>query len=308
MARPFWSGHIQISLVSFGVKLFPAVEAKSEIRFHQIDRKTGERVRHQKVSADEEPVDNEDIVKGYEYSKGEYIQIEPSEIAELRIASRSAIDIQQFVDMKELDPALFEKPCFVLPENDAQVDAFAVVQKALQQTGKAGLGKIAVGGREHLIAIAAPSDAKLAGLMGYLLRYAEEIRNAAEYFSEVKTGKIDEDQLALAKELIKRKTKAFGPEKFTDDYEVALRELVDAKLKHIPLPAQQAAPRGKVIDLMDALRRSVKEPAEKKTPEKKKPVARAGAGANKEKPGPDKPGPRLIQSHARAADKRRKSA
>jgi len=102
MARPFWSGHIQISLVSFGVKLFPAVEAKSEIRFHQISRRTGERVRHQKVSAsDEEPVENDDIVKGYEYSKGEYIQIEPSEIAELRIASRSAIEIQQFVDMEE---------------------------------------------------------------------------------------------------------------------------------------------------------------------------------------------------------------
>ncbi|MGA2848562.1 MAG: Ku protein [Terracidiphilus sp.] len=299
MARPFWSGHIQISLVSFGVKLFPAVEAKSEIRFHQISRKTGERVRHQKVSAsDEEPVENDDIVKGYEYSKGEYIQIEPSEIAELRIASRSAIEIQQFVDMDELDPAFFEKPYFVLPENDAQADAFAVVQKALQETGKAGLGKIAVGGREHLIAISAPSDAKLAGLMGYFLRYEEEMRNAAEYFSEVKPGKVDEEQLALAKELIKRKTKAFDPGKFTDDYEAALHELVDAKLKHIPLPKQQAAPRGKVIDLMDALRRSVKEP-----PEKKKPVARAGVSAAKEKLGP-----RLIQAHAGAAGKRRKSA
>ena len=299
MTRPFWSGHIQISLVSFGVKLFPAVEAKSEIRFHQISRKTGERVRHQKVStSDQEPVENDDVVKGYEYSKGEYIQIEPAEIAELRIASRSAIEIQQFVDMEELDPALFEKPYFVLPENDAQANAFSVVQKALQQTRKAGLGKIAVGGREHLIAISAPSDAKLAGMMGYFLRYAEEIRDAGKYFCEVKTGKVDEDQLALAKELIKRKTKTFDPHKFTDDYEVALRELVDAKLKHIPLPRQQASPRGKVINLMDALRRSVKEP-----PEKKKPVARAGVSAAKEKPGP-----RLIQSSAKAADKRRKSA
>jgi DNA end-binding protein Ku len=280
------------------VKLFPAVEAKSEIRFHEISRKTGERIRHQKVSSDEEPVENEDIVKGYEYSKGEFIQIEPSEIAELRVASRSAIEIQQFVDLEELDAALFEKPYFVLPENDAQADAYAVVHKALQQTGKAGLGKIAVGGREHVIAIAAPADAKLAGLMGYFLRYAEELRDAGEYFSEVKTGKVDEEQLALAKELIQRKTRAFDPEKFTDDYEVALRELVEAKLKHIPLPKQEAAPRGKVIDLMDALRRSVKEP-----PEKKKPVARAGVSAAK-----DAPGPRLIHAKAKAADKRRKSA
>ena len=299
MARPFWSGHIQISLVPFGVKLFPAVEAKSEIRFHQISRKTGEHVRHQNVSAsDEEPVENDEIVKGYEYSKGQYIQIEPSEIAELRIASKSAIELQQFVDVDELDPAFFERPYFVLPENDAQADAFAVVQKALQQTGKAGLGKIAVGGREHVIAISAPSDSKLAGLMGYFLRYAEELRNAGDYFSEVKTRKVDEDQLELAKELIKRKTKPFDPQLFTDDYEAALHELVDAKLKHIPLPKQEAAPRGKVIDLMDALRRSVKEP-----PEKKKPVARAGVSAAKEKPGP-----RLIQSRTKAADKRRKSA
>jgi DNA end-binding protein Ku len=144
MAHPFWSGHIQISLVSFGVKLFPAVEAKSDIRFHQINRNTGERVRHQKVSASdssdsgEEPVANDDIVKGYEYSKGEYIQIEPSEIAELRIASQSAIELQQFVDMGELNPAFFEKPYFVIPENDQQADAFAVVQKALQQTAQSG--------------------------------------------------------------------------------------------------------------------------------------------------------------------------
>jgi DNA end-binding protein Ku len=200
--------------------------------------------------------------------------------------------------LEELDPGLFEMPYFVLPENEAQTDAFSVVQKALQQTGKAGLGKIAAGGREHLIAISAPHDARLAGLMGYFLRYAEEIRDAGQYFSEVKAGKVDEDQLALAKELIKRKTKPFDPGKFTDGYEVALRELVDAKLKHIPLPRQHASPRGKVIDLMDALRRSVKEP-----PDKKKPVARAGVSAAKEKLGP-----RLIQSHARAADKRQKSA
>ncbi len=297
MARPFWSGHIQISLVSFGVKLFPAVEAKSEIRFHQIDRNTGERVRHQKVSdsdAGEEPVENQDIVKGYEYSKGEYIQIEPSEITELRIASRSAIELQQFVDLEEIDPAFFEKPYFVLPENDQQADAFAVVQKALQQTGKAGLGKIAVSGREHLIAIAAPPDGKLTGLMGYLLRYAEEVRSAKEYFSEVKTGKVDEEQLALAKELIKRKTKSFDPKKFTDGYEAALREMIDAKLKHVPLTTKQEPPRGKVIDLMDALRRSVKEPAEKR---------KTAVTAAKEKPGP-----RLVQSRVKTAGRPRKSA
>src|SRR5277367_6249611 len=130
-ARPFWSGHIQISLVSFGVKLFPATEAKSEIRFHQLSRKTGERIRHQKVSGDEGPVEKSDIVKGYEYRKGEYISIEPEEIENLRIPSPHNLVVTQFVDAGELDPAFFEKPYFVVPEDDVQAEAFAVVRKAL---------------------------------------------------------------------------------------------------------------------------------------------------------------------------------
>src|SRR3954452_20327329 len=165
VARPYWSGQVRISLVSFGVKLFPATESKSEIHFHQIDRKTGERVRHKNVSeGDQEPVEKDDIVKGYEYSKGQYVQIEPEEIAHLRIPSKRTLDIQQFVNLDDLDPEYFEKPYFVLPENDAQAEAFAVVREALRESKKAGLGKIAMAGREHLMAIEAPSDPKLPGM------------------------------------------------------------------------------------------------------------------------------------------------
>jgi len=165
MARPFWSGQIQISLVSFGVKLFPATEAKSEIRFHQLSRKTGERIKHQKVSADRGPVEKDDIVKGYEYRKGEYVTIEPDEVEHLRIPSRHTMAVSQFGDFDEIPPAFFEKPYFVAPEDDVQTEAFAVVRKALQSTKKVALGKIAFGGREHLVAIAAPSDDKLPGMM-----------------------------------------------------------------------------------------------------------------------------------------------
>src|SRR5215475_3604280 len=139
MPRPFWSGQVQISLVSFGIKLFPATEAKSEIRFHQLNRKSGERIKHQKVSGDEEPVDKSDIVKGYEYRKGEYVMVEPDEIEHLRIPSRHTLELTQFVDVDELDPEFFEKPYFVVPENDVQAEAFGVVRKALQATKKAGL-------------------------------------------------------------------------------------------------------------------------------------------------------------------------
>src|SRR5580698_6758064 len=269
MARPYWSGQIQISLVSFGVKLFTATESKSEIRFHQLSRKTGERVKHQKVSGDEGPVDSSDIVKGYEYRKGEYVTIEPDEIEHLRIASKHTLEVTQFVDADELDPEFFEKPYFVVPEDNVQAEAFAVVRKALQTTKKIGLGKIAFGGREHLIAITAPHDDKRVGMMAYTMRYAEELRDPAKYFGEIKKVAVDEDQLSLAKELIKRKASKFAPEKFKDEYEAALRELVEAKVKHAPIPRDEPAPKSaKVINLMDALRKSVRGdegPAAKKT-------------------------------------------
>ena len=143
-------------------------------------------MRHQKVSEDEEPVEKEEIVKGYEYRKGEYVTIEPNEIEHLRVPSKHTLEITQFVELDELDPEFFEKPYFVVPENDTQAEAFAVVREALQKTKKAGLGKIAFGGREHLVAIARRADDKLAGMMAYTMRYEEELRDPAEYFGEIK--------------------------------------------------------------------------------------------------------------------------
>jgi len=268
MARPYWSGQVQISLVSFGVKLFVATESKSEIRFHQISRTTGERVRHQKVlsSAIEDnpgeaanPVEKDEIVKGYEYRKGEYVTIEPKELAELRVPSKHTIEVSQFVGLDELTPEYMEKPYFIVPEDDVQAEAFAVVRTALKKTKKAALGKIAFGGREHVFAVAAHDDDKLGGMMGYTMRYQEELRDPAEYFKDIKKVAVNADSLELAMELIKRKTAKFEPEKFKDQYEAAVRELVEAKIKHLPVPKEEeAAPtRGQVINLMDALRKSV---------------------------------------------------
>jgi DNA end-binding protein Ku len=299
MPRPYWSGQIQISLVSFGIKLFPATEAKSEIHFHQLSRKTGERIKHQKISEDEGPVENSDIVKGYEYRKGEYVTVEPDEIEHLRIPSRHTLEVTQFVDVDEVDPEFFEKPYFVVPENDVQAEAFAVVRKALQTTKKVGLGKIAFGGREHLVAIAAPSDDKLAGMMAYTMRYAEELRDPADYFGDIKKVAVDEDQLALAKELIKRKAAKFAPQKFKDEYEAALREMIEAKVKHAPIPRDEPAPKAaKVINLMDALRKSVR--GDKATvPNKKVSAKPAPTGSGK--------GITLVKPAAKAG-KARKSA
>src|ERR1700722_4064136 len=185
VARPYWSGRIQVSLVSFGVQLFVATESKNQISFHQISRSTGERIRHQKVlqsavdSGEETPgaaVAKDEIVKGYEYRKGEYVLIEPSEIANLRVPSKHTVEIQQFVSLDELAPEYLEKPYLVVPENDIQAEAFAVVRAALAKSKKAGLGKIAFGGREHILALTAtPGDEP--GMMAYTMRYQEELRN-----------------------------------------------------------------------------------------------------------------------------------
>jgi DNA end-binding protein Ku len=299
MPRPFWSGQVQISLVSFGIKLFPATEAKSEIRFHQLSRKSGERIKHQKVSEDEGPVEKSDIVKGYEYRKGEYVTVEPEEIEHLRIPSRHTLEVAQFVDEDELSPEFFEKPYFVVPEDEDHAEAFAVVRKALQTTKKIGLGKIAFGGREHLVALSAPADEKLAGMMAYTMRYAEELRDPAEYFGDIKKVAVDEEQLSLAKELIKRKAAKFSPEKFKDEYETALRKMVEAKVKHAPIPQEEPAPRSaKVINLMDALRKSVRKD---EAPASKKRASSHTAPAGSRK------GISLVKSAAKAG-KSRKSA
>ena len=269
MARPYWSGQIQISLVSFSVKLFPATEAKSDIRFHQIDRSTGERVRHQKVLAsaverdpDEaaDAVDRSRIVKGYEYAKGQYITLEPDELAHLRVPSKHTMEITEFVDESDLSPEFFEKPYFAVPEDDAQTEAFLTVRKALLETKKIAISRIAFGGREHVVAIAPAGTDQHGGMMVYTMRYAAELRDPAAYFRDVKKTTISADSLALAKELIKRKSAKFDAAKFVDSYEVAVKELVEAKLKHAPIPRDEAPAksRGKVINLMDALRKSVK--------------------------------------------------
>jgi DNA end-binding protein Ku len=300
MPRPFWSGQVQISLVSFGIKLFPATEAKSEIHFHQLSRKSGERIKHQKVSGDEEPVEKSDVVKGYEYRKGKYVTIEPEEIEHLRIPSRHTLEVSQFVDVDEVDPQFFEKPYFVVPENEVQAEAFAVVRKALLTTKKIGLGKIAFGGREHLVALSAPDDDKLAGMMAYTMRYGEELRDPADYFGDIKKVAVDEDQLSLAKELIKRKSGKFNPDKFKDEYEGALRELVEAKVKHAPIPRDEPAPKSaKVINLMDALRKSVRGDAAPVT--KKKALVRPVATGSKK-------GISLVKPAAGKTSKSRKSA
>ncbi|MGA2351105.1 MAG: Ku protein [Terracidiphilus sp.] len=267
--RPFWSGQFKISLVSFGIQLFPATNAEPGISFHQIDRVSGKRVHHLNVVNEDEPVEKSEIVKGFEYSKGKYLIVEQDEIDKLRVPTKSAIAIRQFVDLDELSLALFDKPYFVVPDPKESLQAFAVVRKALEQTKKAAIGEVAFGGREHLIAFTVPSDKSAGGLMAYTLRYGNELRASEEYFANFARIEIDKKQLAMATELIHAYSAPFEIDSYKDDYEEALHDLIEAKQKDMPLPLEEErAQRPKVVNLMDALRRSVNEVKDSQTDHK----------------------------------------
>jgi len=307
VARPYWSGRIQVSLVSFGVQLYVATETKNQISFHQVSRSTGERIRHQKVLASAVESDGEvagaavakdEIVKGYEHRKGEYILIEPSELENLKVPSKHTIDVSQFVTMDELRPEYVEKPYYVVPENDSQAEAFAVVRKALQKSGKVAIGKVSFAGRENIIAIRPAGDDAHGGMMAYTLRYSNELRNEQDYFRDLKAVEINEESLELAEALIAKKSTKLDLSKFEDGYEVAVKQLIDAKVNNLPVPKDEVAePRGKVVNLMDALRKSLSGDdggSGKRVP--KKPVESVKADAKKGiglvKPAPKTPAKR----------------
>jgi DNA end-binding protein Ku len=263
MARPTWQGQIQISLVSFGVSIVPASTSARQVAFHEVDRKTGERIHHRKTAGDDEAVEAEDVAKGFEYEKGRYLVIEPEDLKRLRLPGQKTVALEHFVPRDDIDPAFFERPYFLVPKDDAQARTMATISRAMRESRRVGLSEITFSGREHFVAFAPPADSDSVWLNMYVLRYEEELRDAADYYKDIKKPTIDKKQLGMAEELIKSYSEPFKPAAFKDDFEAELREFVQAKLANKPLPKRpmEAKP-GKVIDLMDALKRSL---AERKT-------------------------------------------
>src|SRR5271155_4515750 len=300
MARPLWSGTIQISLVGFAVEIYPATSTTRPISFHEIDRNPLGRVRRENVSAGPSPagepvepetseeeataakhssslhiapqardmgtareaeespvqhtVERADIVKGFEYEKGKYAIIEPSELKNLRLAGKKTIEISQFSKAMEIDPALYEKPYFVMPKAGPQATAFAVVRQSLMESGMVGVGEIVFSGRQHLMILGPPHKTTQPGMMLYTLRFGTELRDARDYSNNLESIQADDAQLRLAKQLIDAYTQPFEISNFKDHYEEALRELVEAKINHLPVREEQPETKpAKVVDLMDAL-------------------------------------------------------
>jgi DNA end-binding protein Ku len=279
--RAYWKGHLRLSLVSIPVEMYNAVETKNEISFRQIHKPSGRRINYTKTVAGIGEVKSSDIVKGYEVDSDTYVTLDPDEIDALKLESKKTIDLTRFVDAADIDPRYFERPYYLGIGDKHGAEGYVVIREALRKTGKVGLGQVTVAGREWLVAVM-PVEAEGVGMV--MLRYADELRDPADYFEDVPNEKPDKEMVDLAVELIERKSGAFKPEQFENHYHTALRELVDEKLKghKVRAPKEAATPSGKVIDLMAALKKSISDaPGKPKVKAGGAPAQRRQAGRRK---------------------------
>lgn len=282
--RAYWTGQLRLSLVAFPIELYSATASKDRVSFHQIHEPTGKRIRYEKTVPGVGPVSTDEIVKGYEYEKGNYVLLTEDELDAVKLDTRKTLELVQFVDDCEIDPLYFEKPYFVVPGDELAEEAFRVVRDALSETKKVGLGQLAIRGREYIAAIKPYGK----GLLLETLRFHDEVRKAEPYFRDIGDDKPSGELLEVAKQLIQRKAAPFDAAKFKDHYAQALRELVEQKLKakgrKITVEKEERRPAGaQVIDLMGALKRSLETSGEKKgqAPQKKAPAAKPAARKRK---------------------------
>ena len=253
--RAYWKGYLKLSLVSCPIALFPASSEREKISFHQVNKETGHRIRYKKVDAETgDEVDNADIVKGYEIAKGEYIEVEPDELEAVAIESKHVIDIDEFVPRGEIDELYLRDPYYIVPDGEVGQQAFAVIREAIRTEGMVALGKIVFTSREHIIAL----EARGKGLLGLTLRYPYEVRDEKDYFDTIEDEKIPKDMIDLAVHIVETKTGHFKPQQFKDEYEDALKDLLRRKQKGEKIERPKERAPSNVINLMDALRQSLK--------------------------------------------------
>jgi DNA end-binding protein Ku len=252
--RANWKGFLRLSLVTCPVALYPATSESEKISFNQLNRKTGHRIKYAKVDADTgEEVANEDIVKGYKVDTDTFVEVTKEELENVALESTRTIEIDEFVDRTEIDPRYLIRPYYLRPDGKVGHDAFAVIRETIREMGKVAIGRLVLTSREHIIALEAMDK----GLIGTLLRYPYEVRDPAEYFDDIQDVKVTKDMLDLAKHIVEQKAGNFDPDKFEDHYETALVDLINKKRAGTPITPKER-PRGEnVVDLMDALRKSI---------------------------------------------------
>jgi DNA end-binding protein Ku len=255
-SRPIWSGQIRLALVAVPVKLYSATRSSAKLSFHQIHEPSGKRIRYEKVVPGIGPVERDDIVKGFEIEKGKYVLITEDDIDDIKIDAKKTLELVQFVDACEIDPIYFDRPYYVVPDDELAEDAFRVLRDALKHTGKIGLGQFVMRGREYVGALKPCGS----GMVIETLRFSDELHRASPYFSDLSDEKSDEELVSIAEQLIERKAAPFKASAFKDRYNDALRELIGRKAKgrktEVAVDAD-TADSGKVVDLMAALKKSL---------------------------------------------------
>jgi DNA end-binding protein Ku len=278
--RAYWKGYLKLSLVSCPIALYPASSSSERVSFNRINTKTGNRLKQQMVDAESgQPVEKEDIGRGYEYAKGQYIIVEDDELAKIKIESTHTIEIDRFVPRAEIDDRYLDSPYYIAPTDQVGQEAFSVIRDAMREKKMVGLARVVLTRREHVVLLE-PFDK---GLLATTLRYPYEIRDQKDYFEDIPELKLPDEMLKLAAHIVDTKAGHFEPKAFEDHYEKALVELLKSKQAGLPIETvgeETAAPR--VINLMDALKASIdasaKKPAAASTGTRR-PAAKRKAGA-----------------------------
>jgi DNA end-binding protein Ku len=253
--RANWKGFLRLSLVTCPVALYPATSDTEKVSYKQNNRNTGHRIKYAKVDADTgEEVASDDIIKGYKVDTDTYIEVSKEELEDISLESTHTIEIDEFVPKTDIDSRYLIRPYYLVPDGKVGHDAFAVIRETIRSMNKVAIGRVVLTNREHIVALEPLGQ----GLMGTLLRYPYEVRSEKEYFDDIQNVKVTKDMLDLARHIVEKKSGSFEPDKFEDHYESALIDLIDKKRSGIR-PAAKAAPKtgGNVINLMDALKRSL---------------------------------------------------
>jgi DNA end-binding protein Ku len=293
-ARPIWRGQIRIGLVSIPVEIYAATKSGASIAFHQIHEPSGKRIKYEKVVPGIGPVDRDEIIKGFEVAKGEYVLLEPEEIESVKLESRKTLDLSQFVELSDIDPIYFDKPYYVAPADDLAEEAFVVVREALRRAKKVGIGQLAMRGQEYIVSLKPCGR----GMVLETLRYSDEVNKAQGYFRDIGDAEPDADLLDMATSLIEKKTGKFDAAEFHNRYVDALKDLIAEKRRKkgelVIQDPDKGPPKGSnVIDLMAALKKSL---GDDKPSAAKKPAAKKAAA---------KPAPRRTTAKKAASGRRR---
>ncbi|MBV9841465.1 MAG: Ku protein [Sphingomonadaceae bacterium] len=291
-ARAYWQGQIRLALVSIPVEIYSATKSGAQVSFHQVHEPSGKRIKYEKVVPGLGPVDPDEIKKGFEVSKGNYVLLDQEEIEGVKLESKKTLDLIEFVDVGEIDAIYYDKPYYVVPADDLAEEAFVVLREALRKTRKIGIGQLALRGREYVVSLKPCGR----GMVLETLRYSDEVNKAAAYFREIGEAKPDEDLLDLATTLIEKKAGDFEPQEFHDRYVDALKALIERKKKAkgetiIEDEGEAQPSRGSnVVDLMAALKKSLEKPgAAAANDDKPAPARKAAAKKPAAKPAARKP-------------------